>query len=171
MWTLLLLWQCSLVAYLLLEHCDYSDDYIHNNTATPSATNPAATTMIKHRDPSNRHHWHQLGISTPAPPIHTSPHITDPCNQLWLVTCIDAATSPQPPQLWCQMCLMLPTYQEVGFTKPREMVCNSAFLWHGSTPPHHYSCHNHNHHDVGHTPHHQHIKKWVLQNQERWYVT
>jgi len=175
MWTLLLLWQYSLVAYSLLGHHDYSDDYVHNNTATPSAMNSAAATMIKHRDSSNWHHWHQLSISTPAPPTHMSPHITDPCNQLWLVTCINAATSPQlpqPPQPWCQMRLILPTYREVGFMKPREMVRNSVFLRHGSTLPHHHSRHNHHHHhDVRHPPCYQHIEKWVLRNQERWYVT
>ena len=127
MWILLLLWQYSLVTYSLLGHHDYSDDYVHNNTATTSAMNPAATTTIKHWDPSNWHHWHQLGISTPAPPTHMSPRITDPCDQLWLVTCIDTATSAQLPQPWCWMHPTLPTYRKVGFTKPREMVCNLAF--------------------------------------------
>jgi len=61
------------------------------NTATPSAMNPAATATIKHRDPSNQPQLTPVG--------HIQPLVTDPCDQLWSVTCINATPSPQPSPL------------------------------------------------------------------------
>jgi len=98
--------RCSLVAYSLLGHgeCSWLQQQLcpqqqHSIQPPPLPWILQPLQWLNIEIPLIGPNWHQLGISSPAPPTHMSPLITDPCNQLWSVTCIDAAPSPQPSPL------------------------------------------------------------------------